>query len=200
MTIGVISGMLACEYSITPTRLYTVEWVQSDSLSEYRDTIVGRFNGKDTDTLICEPAGAPVHDNLFGDLYFEWHVFTTNGTIEEFTVGNTIGMRLINEGDLDRNGTDEWGFISIWPTSSWTVYNIFTAQNGEWKRLLEPIRIWRGHFEDMFPTEDIAQSSDIKNHIRIKYSEVVDDMTNWIVIDTIIPVSIKDYSYDLVKW
>lgn len=29
--------------------------MESDPLSQYRDTLVGKFNGIDIDTLICEP-------------------------------------------------------------------------------------------------------------------------------------------------
>ncbi len=31
--------------------------MESDPLSQYRDTIIGRFNGIDIDTLIAEPIG-----------------------------------------------------------------------------------------------------------------------------------------------
>lgn len=200
IALVIVPWLFACKHSGNLNNLYAIGIVPSDSLSGYRDTIVGRFNGIDLDTLICEPVGPITHDNLFGDLYFEWRVFTAKGTVKEFIVGNTIGMELINEGDLDKNNTEEWGFMTLWPTSSWTVYNIFTVRNGEWKRLVEPIRIWREHFEGTLSESDIAQPSDIKNHIQIKYSDVIDDITNWVVVDTIIPISINDYSYELVEW
>lgn len=81
------------------------------SLAQYRDTIIGKFNGIETDTLICEPIDSlsPLEDDLFGGKHYQWRVYTTNGTVKDLIVGNTIGIDLIKEGDLDGNSTEEWG-------------------------------------------------------------------------------------------
>lgn len=41
---------------------------QTGTLVQYRDTLIGRFNGIDIDTLICEPIDSlsPLEDDLFG--------------------------------------------------------------------------------------------------------------------------------------
>ena len=176
------------------------EECQLDSLVQYRDTIVGKFNGIDTDTLICEPVGKLIKDDLFGEFYTEWRVYTAKGTVEELKIGNTIGIEFVKEGDLDGNKTEEWGFLTQWPTSSWTVYELFTYDEGKWKLMVEPIRIWRDHLETSFSESDIAQPSDKKGFIRIKTSDVIDEVTNWIVVDTIVPITPNSYSYELVEW
>lgn len=176
------------------------EECQLDSLVQYRDTIVGKFNGIDIDTLICEPTGKLIKDELFGEFYTEWRVYTTRGTVEELKIGNTIGIEFVKEGDLDGNKTEEWGFMTQWPTSSWTVYELFVFDEGKWKLMVEPIRIWRDHLETSFSESDIAQPSSKKGYIQIKTSVVIDDVTNWIVVDTIVPINPKAYSYELVEW
>ena len=176
------------------------EECQLDSLVQYRDTIVGKFNGIDIDTLICEPIGKLIKDELFGEFYTEWRVYTTKGTVEELKIGNTIGIEFVKEGDLDGNKTDEWGFLTQWPTSSWTVYELFVFDEGKWKLMVEPIRIWRDHLETSFSESDITQPSNKEGFIKIKTSDVIDEVTNWIVVDTIVPINPKAYSYELVEW
>lgn len=176
------------------------EECQLDSLVQYRDTIVGKLNGIDIDTLICEPIGKLIKDELFGEFYTEWRVYTTKGTVEELKIGNTIGIEFVKEGDLDGNKTDEWGFLTQWPTSSWTVYELFVFDEGKWKLMVEPIRIWRDHLETSFSESDITQPSNKEGFIKIKTSDVIDEVTNWIVVDTIVPINPKAYSYELVEW
>lgn len=173
---------------------------KTGTISQYRDTIVGKFNGIDIDTLICEPVGKLIEDDLFGEFYTEWRVYTAKGTVKELKIGNTIGIEFVKEGDLDGNKTDEWGFLTQWPTSSWTVYELFVFDEGKWKLMVEPIRIWKDHLETSFSESDIAQPSNKEGFIKIKTSDVIDEVTNWIVVDTIVPINPKAYSYELVEW
>ncbi len=106
----------------------------------------------------------------------------------------------MKEGALDGNKTEEWIFVSQWPTSSWTVYELFIFDEGQWKLMVEPIRIWRDHLETSFSESDIAQQSNKEGFIKIKTSDVIDEVTNWIVVDTIVPINPKAYSYKLVEW
>lgn len=71
-----------------------------DSLAQYRDTLIGRFNGIDIDTLICEPIDSlsPMTDEWFGGKHFQWRVYTTNGTVKDLIIGNTERIDFIKEG------------------------------------------------------------------------------------------------------
>lgn len=55
-------------------------------------------------------------------------IYTTKETVANLKIGNTIGIEFVQEGDLDGNKTEEWGFLTQWPTSSWTVNDIFTFE------------------------------------------------------------------------
>ena len=175
------------------------EECQLDSLAQYRDTIVGKFNGIDIDTLICEPIGKLIKDELFGEFYTEWRVYTVKGTVDDLMIGNTFGIKFVEEGDLDRNKTDEWGYIPHW-NSSLTVYELFTVVDGKWKLMVEPIRIWRDHLETSFSESDIAQPTDKEGFIRIKSSTTIGEDIYWIVVDTVAPINPQAYSYELVEW
>ncbi|MDE6536048.1 MAG: hypothetical protein K2K82_08600 [Muribaculaceae bacterium] len=168
-------------------------------ISNYRDTIVGKFNGKEIDTLICEPTGPITNDDYFGDYYTEWRVFSTKGTVNELKIGDTIGIKFLKEGDVDGNGTEEWGFLNEWVTSAWTNYKLFTYKDGQWKLMVDPITIWYDHLEMGLSASDIVRPSDQEGYLRIKTSQVIDDYTYWAVIDSIVPINPHDYIYKPVE-
>lgn len=176
---------------------------EPDTLAQYRDTLVGRFNGIDIDTLICEPLLPKTDTKMFGEFFFEWRLYTTKGTVDDIIIGNTVAMRFIPEGDLDGNGTEEWGFINQWVSSSWTSYYTFTYDNGRWKTFVDRIPVWWGHIEDMELDEnDIVRPSDKKGFVKVKKSDAVyeDDMIYAGVIDTIYKITPEEYSYELDDW
>ena len=161
------------------------------SIKEVRDTLVGRFNGLVTDTLVAEPAEEYTFDDVYSG-YLAWRVYTTKGTVKDiFFRGFTTGIHFIKEGDLNGDGKDEWGFINEWPTSNWKYYHLFTNVSGEWKDMIDPSSIWLGHVEEpYYRREDIARTSRRKNYIRLKFSDVRDG--DVVLIDTLIRVSPSD--------
>lgn len=162
---------------------------QTDPLAQYRDTLVGRFNGTDTDTLICEPIDSlsPSVDeyDIYGGHHYKWRVYTTNNTVKDHIIGTTIGIHFIKEGDLDGNGTEEWGFITEWPSSYWTDYRSFTCVNGEWQLLIEPTIIRSDHliFEEedggIITNDEIAQPTGKPGYVHIKYSTTDTEVTDF---------------------
>lgn len=127
-----------------------------DFLCQYRDTLIGKFNSIDIDTLICEPLDSL--DSDYKGFHYKWRVFTKNGTVRPLTIDNqTIGIHFVTEEDLDRNGTDEWGYVTEWETSNWMNYHLFTNQNGEWQHMIEPIPIYTPHLDSLLAKDAITQ-------------------------------------------
>ena len=78
---------------------------ESDLVAKYRDTLVGCFNGVQIDTLICE-----LTDTL--PISYRHKISSQNNTVLPLSFENAeVPIQLVNEGDLDGNGTDEIGFI-----------------------------------------------------------------------------------------
>lgn len=173
------------------------ETEQTDSLTQYRDTLMGKFNGIEIDTLISEPIDSlsPMIDEWFGGKHFQWRVYTTNGTVKDLIIGNTIGIDFIKEGDLDGNGTEEWGYVTQWPTSQWMCYHAFTNINGEWQHINEPTSIWLPHLDPQdsayYTTrkEDILQPSEKPEYIKVKFSDIRNNGEDFLLIDTLIRVN-----------
>ena len=160
------------------------EKTDEDTLAEYRDTLIGNFNGHEIDTLIAEP-NVSQEDNR--RIYFNWRVITKNNTVKPLEISNTIGIQFIYEGDLDGNGTDEWGYITEWPTSCWMFYNAFTNVNGEWQLLIEPTSIFIPHLDDI-EKEDIVQSTGNSKFLKVKFSDVRNEGGSFLLIDTLIMI------------
>ena len=72
--------------------------LDSDSLAQYRDTLIGKFNGIDVDTLICEPIDSlsPKEDGTYGGCHYEWRVYTKNGTVKDLIVGKVHFSRFFS--------------------------------------------------------------------------------------------------------
>lgn len=165
----------------------------AEDLSVYRDTLVGRFNGKNIDTLICEPIGppSPAEDGIYGGQYYKWRVYTTKHTVKDLILNNTTGIQFIKEGDLDRNGTDEWSYITQWPTSNWMRFAIFTYRDGEWDYLTDPNSIWRGHADisDLASCNGLARRAKKPGYIHVKFSDIRNNGGDFVLIDTLVQVN-----------
>ncbi len=170
-------------------------------LAQYRDTLIGKFDGRDIDTLICEPMDS-LNANYKG-FHYKWRVFTKNKTVKDLILKNkTIGIHFVYEGDLDGNGTDEWGYITEWETSNWMCYHAFTSINGEWRHIIAPTPIWLPHLYPQdslsyrITKEDILQPSENSGFLKVKFSDVRNDGEVFLLIDSLIqikPQNLEDY-------
>lgn len=192
LPILVVSLLMFCTFSCGSKH----ESVDSDSLAQYRDTLIGNFNGIDIDTLICEPMDS-LNPNYKG-FHYKWRVFTKNKTVKDLILENkTIGIHFVYEGDLDGNGTDEWGYVTEWETSNWMCYHAFTNINGEWKHIIEPTSIWLPHLDPQdsisyrISKEDILQPSEDSGFLKVKFSDVRNNGEDFLIIDTLIMLNHK---------
>lgn len=92
-------------------------------IKQLRDTLIGKFNGKTLDMLICEPIDTPSPSSdeydPYGGQHYKWRVYTSKGTVKSLIIENTIGIRFIKEetwtamaqtnGDTSRSGRHPTG-------------------------------------------------------------------------------------------
>lgn len=168
---------------------------KSDPIAQYRDTLIGIFNGLQIDTLIAEPidslSSKSYDKDPYGGNHYKWRVFTKNNTVKEMILECTIGIHFINEGDLNGDGKIEWGFVTDWPTSNWMTYHAFTNNNGEWHYFFNPTNIWLPHIEkgrtDAITPDDILQICENKDYVRVKFSDIRND--EFCIVDTLVKIS-----------
>lgn len=170
-----------------------------DPLAQYRDTLVGKFDGVTVDTLIAEPIGdksvSDYPDDIYSGWYYDWRIYTKKGTVNDLVLKNaTVGINFVKEGDVDGDGKDEWGFVTEWPTSSWMVYRLYHNDNGKWELLIEPTSIWLDHLDPDYDEngghtpEDLIQKSDKPGFLNVKFSDVRIEGADFLLIDTLIQI------------
>jgi hypothetical protein len=111
-------------------------WREINTIDGHRemDTIVGNFTGNSIDTLYVDT------DTTKSDGE-KWQFFarSSNPKIPLFSLWgfSNASPKLVNEGDLDGNGTCEVGYLHTWMNSQWRYYRILTLVNGQWRYLVE---------------------------------------------------------------
>ena len=109
------------------------------------DTIVGNFDGLGVDTLYIESRTCNCKD------FLSCKHSEKNEVIKYYLVSKSRRTppirllaadcnppRIVNEGDLDGNGTSEIGYMGTWTTSQWRSYRILTFHKKGWRYLIDP--------------------------------------------------------------
>lgn len=173
----------------TPQR-EEIDWrsIQTIDAHDERDTIVGNFTGKSIDSLWV------VEKEIFGEssvipIAVKYYMVSSNKRIPRVELYGVMQAppKLVNEGDLDGNGTCEVGYLHTAENSQWRQYRIFTLRNEKWRYLVE------GDFLD---TEEwfrhagveVAQPGPRKGTVLIHYGVSYGD-GSVIVKDTIVKSS-----------
>lgn len=102
-----------------------------------QDTIVGNFTGEGRDTLYVS-SYVEKYEEEDGS-YTHYYMESPNPKIPKIEIWGDaeIPPKLVNEGDLDGNGTTDVGYLHTWINSQWRQYRIFTLVNYEWRHLVD---------------------------------------------------------------
>ena len=162
--------------------------VSNDRLAQYRDTIVGCFNGVDIDTLITEPI-----DTTKERTYWDWRIYSKNNTVDTLILTQRFSVKMIQEGDLDKNGTDEFGVRREAEAGTWDNYCVYTYDKGEWKYLIEPIWTYSNHFyTNMNNGNDVVECTNQSDLVRVQFSDIRND--DFCIVDTLIQIAPQSIS------
>lgn len=151
-------------------------------MAQYRDTIVGKFNGVDIDTLISEPI-----DTIKERAFWDWRIYSKNNTVDTLILSQRFSVTMIQEGDLDGNGTDEFGVRRESDAGTWDNYYIYTFQNGKWQYLIEPIFTYSNHFYTLNNGADIVEIANQPNFVKVRFSDMRND--DFCIVDTLIHIA-----------
>ena len=117
--------------------------------------IGGLFDGKTPDTLRIafaaetEYIDSTLYVTLDGkrfkdsgdemeDWHFMWDIKSDKGSVPDLRVFGLCPL-LVYEGDLEGNGTDEFGVLFTWSLSACRGYDVFTFHEGEWRLLIPEV-------------------------------------------------------------
>lgn len=157
--------------------------VQLGSKEQYRDSIIGKFNGNNIDTLIAEPIETTIDRSLWN-----WRIYGKNNTVDTLILSQRFTVRLIQEGDLDGNGTDEFGVRREADAGTWDNYCVYTFDKDEWKYLIKPIWTYSDHFYiDMNKGADVVERAKQSGYVTVRFSDIRND--EFCIVDTLIPIA-----------
>lgn len=155
---------------------------QYNSLAQYRDTIIGKFNGIDIDTLIAEPIDTTKERGMW-----DWIIYSKQNSVDTMILTQRFSVKMIQEGDLDGNGKDEFGIRREVEQGTWDSYYIYSFNNGKWQYLINPIWTYSTHFyEELNTGNDVAERTNKHNIIKVRFSDIRND--DFLIIDTLIQV------------
>ena len=108
--------------------------INSVRAHDEQDTIVGNFTGHGIDTLYVEVVDTKNEEGM----RFRFFMASNNKKIPKVELYgcDSAFPKLVNEGDLDGNGTCEVGYLHTWVNSQWRYYRIFSLVGKEWRYLL----------------------------------------------------------------
>lgn len=157
--------------------------VESDPMTQYRDILISNFNGLEIDTLIAEPIDTTIDRSLWN-----WRIYGKHNTVDTMILSHRFAVRLIQEGDLDGNGTDEFGVRREAEAGTWDNYCVYTYDNGEWKYLVNPIWTYSDHFyTDLNKGVDVVERANQSGYVTVRFSDIRND--NLCIVDTLIPIA-----------
>lgn len=153
-----------------------------------QDTIIGNFTGKGIDTLFVE-TNVTVKPN--SGAIITYYMNSSNKHIPKIKLSSWHGdsPKLVNEGDLDGNGTCEVGYLNTWTYGQWKYYSIYTFAGNEWRYLI------KGDYLDTpaafrMSGYEVAESGKEKGTVLIHYADQYFDTKenafSWAIRDTIV--------------
>ena len=101
-----------------------------------KDTIIGNFTGTSIDTLYVDKVVGHNDEKYKLTEFFLRSTNIKKPSIELYGYAD-VPPKLVNEGDLDGNGTSEVGYLHTWMNSQWRYYRILTLVNNEWRYLID---------------------------------------------------------------
>ncbi|MDR0682572.1 MAG: hypothetical protein LBG15_12110 [Dysgonamonadaceae bacterium] len=153
----------------------TIPEITDSFETQPQDRLVGYFNDDmvlDTAWVVAPKIRTDVESEF--ECYGECvsYIQFSDPDIPSIRYENSIGGELVNEGDLNENGTDEIGFAPYWFTSAWISYCVWTLSNGKWIDAVEPISV-HTTFQNEPP---IKKDPKRKGYAIVTYSDLsVDD-------------------------
>lgn len=153
------------------------------TIQRYYNTIIENFEGDNIDTLIAEPV-----DTIIDRSLWPWRIYGKSDTVDTLILSQRFIVRLIQEGDLDGNGKDEFGVRRETNAGTWDNYCIYTYDKGEWKYLMKPIWTYSHHFHaGLNKGADVVERANQSGYVTVRYSDIRND--DFCIIDTTIPIA-----------
>lgn len=160
----------------------------TDLLAQQNNFIVGNFTGKGMDTLFLKQTCVVPEDMEDGDgrrSYYD--AVSHNKSIPSLQIPG-VWPYFVREGDLNGDGTDEFGIVFTWWTSNWSAYYVYTLKDGQWRLLISPVDIYLPDSEE--DAESIVTSINSSQKVKITHT-IMDDEGEFVKKTEIVPITFE---------
>lgn len=141
-------------------------------VDQYADSVEGDFNGDGKREFMSLEIPKLGEDDMSCVGNCESTIVFSDKTIPTIKVDNCIFGSLVNEGDLNGNGSDEIGLLPGWFTSCWHTYLVWTFKKGRWIYAVDPISTHCNQWEK--GADAIEKDNKREGYVIIRYSEITD--------------------------
>jgi hypothetical protein len=106
------------------------------------DSVKGDFNGDGkTEFVWLEPVEQDSAGNCGN--HCECLVKFSDASLPLIRLGKDLyGGHLINQGNLNDNGADEFSVVPFGDASEWSACTVYTLKNGKWEQAIEPFSVF----------------------------------------------------------
>lgn len=166
--------------------------------AEKKESVIGDFNGdgKSEHAVIyyySKPIPGLESHQYDGDYYHYCEIHFSDEALTDISLVY-IGCNLVNEGDLNGDGSDELGFFNVGGFTMWGNYSVLTFIDGTWHELvcIRHNENWNpAPYQDLVRKDSYNYGHVIVKDIRCDDGEIFDKSVK--IDDALLP----DVSYDV---
>jgi|GEM_PF-2387082 len=162
---------------ITDGREIVVKNDSADSAKRQtaNDTIRGDFDGNGTSEYMWleSPKVSHTADSTGICDSCVCYIKFSDSRIPSIKIEHCTGGQLVNEGDLNKNKSDEIGFLANLFTNCWKIYYVWTFIAGQWEEAVDPVPTHCVQWER--GVKVIETDKSIEGNVIINYTEINGD-------------------------
>jgi len=138
------------------------------------DAVKGDYDGDGTMEYmwLVKPEINEENMDCNGDCFC--YIKFSGNKIPSIKVEGCIDGSPVNEGDLNKNGTDEVGMVPDWFTSCWHSYHVWTFIKGKWIDAVKPFSVYICNEEDEGKPIEIDKKKE--GYVIIRYNDMGEDL------------------------
>jgi hypothetical protein len=152
----------------------------SDTTNLPNDSLKGDFNGDGKIETLFVTSNGCIDEEILESCIC---ILSFSNNLPSIKIVESMGADLYNLGDLNDNGTDEFGYIRVWH-GIWQKYHVLTLKNNVWVNLVPPFIIKLDYLENGFVP--IEKDKNKKGYVIVRTCEMKE--TEVVIIEKSIKV------------
>ncbi len=108
----------------------------------YTDSLLGDFNGDGIKEKLYVRTNGCIDEEQSETCIC---IFSFSNNLPSIRISESMGADLYNLGDLNNDGSEEFGYVKIWH-GDWQKFHVFTLKNNVWMNLVPSFWVFLDYF------------------------------------------------------